>query len=400
LFVGGLAGAAQLIAGLVDLCGREEDQPVVRAGRYLGLAGALLSPVLLIADLRTPRRWYNMLRIWRRTSAMSIGAWTLTSFGAWSGLTAVAQALYARTGAPLYRRLARCCGVPAALAGGAMATYTGTLLAATSTPLWSAGRRLLPALFGASAATTATAALTLATQQTATAKSAARLRRLACLAGSAELALAMALERQWQQQGVAAPLRQQPTATAYRVGFYGLGVLTPLLLHGVHRLTPRRSRAVAALASVATLAGGFMLRSVLIAAGNASAQRPDDYFRFTQPRTASHAQPQPSPPPLAAQCQQAVDRLTQAMQEPPAGLGRDVDAVEQIVTRLRDGLIQRLRHAGAAPEATRWQAALARINAALSLIVGVEYPSAGIQRTALEQASATLAQVLTDRLLV
>jgi hypothetical protein len=251
-FVGGLAGAAQLIAGIADVCGHDDDQPVVRAGRYLGLAGILLSPVLLIADLRTHRGWYNMLRIFRRTSAMSIGAWTLTGFGLLSGVAAAAQALYART--------------------------------------------------------------------------------------------------------------------------------------------------VSTLASVATLAGGYMLRSVLISAGNASAQRPDDYFQFIQPHAA--IQPQQSPPTLAAQCQQAVDRLKQALHEPPSCLGKDVDAVEQIVTRLRDRLIHRLHHAGSSPEATRWQAALERINAALSLIVGVEYPIAGIRRSAIAQASATLAQVLTDRLLV
>jgi formate-dependent nitrite reductase membrane component NrfD len=399
-FVGGLAGAAQFIAGIADVYGHDDDQPVVRAGRYIGLTGIMLSPVLLIADLRTPRRWYNMLRIFRRTSAMSIGAWTLTGFGLLSGVAAAAQALYARTGSVAYRRVARYVGVPAALAGGAVTTYTGTLLAATSTPLWAAGSRLLPALFSVSAATTATAALSLVTQRTATSESATRLDNLALMAGGAELALATALDRQWQQQGVATPLRQQPTATAYRVGFYGLGMLTPLLLHGLHRLMQRRSRTVSTLAFVATLAGGYMLRSVLISAGNASAQRPDDYFQFIQPRAATQPQPQHSPPTLAAQCQQAVDRLKQALHEPPSCLGKDVDAVEQIVTQLRDRLIHRLRQTGSSPEATRWQTALERINAALSLIVGVEYPIAGIQRTAIAQASATLAQVLTDRLLV
>jgi len=132
-FVGGLAGAAQLIAGLADVCSHDDNQPVVRAGRYLGLAGVLLSPLLLIADLRTPGRWYNMLRIFRRTPSMSIGAWTLTGFGLLSGIAAAAQALYARTGVVACRRVARYIGVPAALAGGAVTTYTGTLLAATST---------------------------------------------------------------------------------------------------------------------------------------------------------------------------------------------------------------------------------------------------------------------------
>src|SRR5581483_12442973 len=47
LFVGGLAGAAQLIATLADLAGRRRDRALVRGGRYLALAGALLSPALL-----------------------------------------------------------------------------------------------------------------------------------------------------------------------------------------------------------------------------------------------------------------------------------------------------------------------------------------------------------------
>ena len=132
--------------------------------------------------------------------------------------------------------------------------------------------------------------------------------------------------------------------------------LPPLLLHIVHRLTQRRSRTMSTLASVATLVGGYMLRSVLISAGNASAQRPDDYFQFTQPRAA--IQPQQSSPTLIAQCQQAVDRLKQALHASPSGIGKDVDAVEQIVTRLRDELIHRLRHMDSFPEATRWQAAL------------------------------------------
>jgi hypothetical protein len=330
---------------------------------------------------------------------MSIGAWTLTGFGTLSGMTAVAQALYERTGAPLSRRLARYCGIPAALAGGAMATYTGTLLAASSTPLWSAGRRLLPALFGASAATTATAALSLATQHTATSDSAAR---LALSAGSAELALATALERQWQQQGVATPLQQAPTSTAYRVGFHGVGLVTPLLLHGVYLLTRQRSRTLSTLASVATIAGGYVLRAVLISAGNASAQRPDDYLQLTQPYDGSQAQPQqpPSLPALAARCQQAVDRLKQALHAPPSSIRKAVDEAEQMVAQLRDGVIQHVRQAGTSPAAPRWHTALERINAALSLIVGAEYPVAGIQRSTIEQAAETLAHVLTAGLLV
>ena len=125
LFVGGLAGAAQIIATLADLLGGRRDQATVRAGRYLALAGALASPVLLMADLHVKSRWYNMLRIFRRTSAMSIGSWTLAAFGTLSGLVAMLQ-----TGADLFglagpRRVARWLGLLAAGVGALMTVYTG-----------------------------------------------------------------------------------------------------------------------------------------------------------------------------------------------------------------------------------------------------------------------------------
>src|SRR5438067_6753480 len=62
LFTGGLAGAAQVLATIADLFGNRADRGVVRVGRYLALFGVLGSPVFLIKDLQTPRRWYNMLR--------------------------------------------------------------------------------------------------------------------------------------------------------------------------------------------------------------------------------------------------------------------------------------------------------------------------------------------------
>jgi hypothetical protein len=278
-----------------------------------------------------------------------------------------------------------------------MATYTGVLLAATSNPFWAASGRRLPALFGTSAMSTASAALSLATPADVTPASAARLERLACIAGSAELLLAMAADRHWQRQGVAAPLLQQPTATAYRLGFQGLGVLVPLLLHGLNLLRRRPARALSRLAAMATLAGGYILRSVLVAAGRASARRPADYFYFTQPRHDS--QPQSAPQPLAVQGQQAVEMLQQALHLSPPQLGNEVDDVERAVARLRDALIHHLRHDHMSAAVPRWRAALERINAALSLIVGVEYPAAGVQRSAIEQARDALAQVLADGLL-
>ena len=51
----------------------------------------MVGSALLIIDLHTPSRFYNMLRIFRPTSPMSIGSYVLTSFGALSACLAAAQ---------------------------------------------------------------------------------------------------------------------------------------------------------------------------------------------------------------------------------------------------------------------------------------------------------------------
>jgi hypothetical protein len=110
-----------------------------------------------------------------------------------------------------------------------------------------------------------------------------------------------------------------------------------------------------------------------------------------------------------ALCRDCVARLDDALRLPPLQLGQEVDVVEREVARLRDRLIDQLRRRPAGEAArrgspgdpedameTRRRAALDKVNAALSLIVGVEYPVEGIRRKALEQARDTLRQVLED----
>ena len=277
-FVGGLASAAQFIATVLDLVGGKEDRPVVRAGRYLAFLGALASPPLLIVDLETPKRWYNMLRIFRPTSPMSIGSWTLAAFGAFSGLVALGQAAEDLWGWVAGRWLARLSSLPAALAGGVVALYTGTLLAATNLPLWAGASPLLSSLFASSATSTAIAALTLAAIPHSTRR---RLNWLALIAGAAELFFAILVERDWRRHRVAAPLERWQMEPAWRIGVLGLGILSPLIMHGMEVLEERTSPRVSTLAALATLAGGFILRAVLVFGGNASARRPEDYLQQT-----------------------------------------------------------------------------------------------------------------------
>jgi hypothetical protein len=84
----------------------------------------------------------------------------------------------------------------------------------------------------------------------------------------------------------------------------------------------------------------------------------------------------------------SVALLDHALGLPPAQLGQEVDEAEREIAQLRDVLIAELR---AGQSAVREP--LDRVNAALSLLVGVEYPAAGIQRDALKQARDTLAAI-------
>ena len=113
IFIAGLSGGAQLIATAADLAGGQQDRGTVRRGRHIALLAVVFGPPLLIWDLHSPDRFYNMLRIFRRTSPMSIGTYVLSSFSLFSLATAMAQ-LFGWT------KVARITQLPAAVAGAGM----------------------------------------------------------------------------------------------------------------------------------------------------------------------------------------------------------------------------------------------------------------------------------------
>jgi formate-dependent nitrite reductase membrane component NrfD len=284
LFIGGLAGAAQVIATLANLLGGRSDRATVRAGRYVALGGALVSPVLLIADLHAKSRWFNMLRIFRPTSAMSIGSWTMAMFGALSGLVAAGQFSDDVLGAEAGRRTARWLGLPAAGAGAMMSVYTGTLLAATSTPLWAAGYRQLPPLFGATAMSTATAALMLLLRASgASTRAERRLTWIGMIGAISQLVITRSLDRQWRAAGLDRFVDRPAFKGVYRGGVVGLGMVLPLALQAVSLLSGGKLRWLMVPATLAALAGGYAERSLIVFAGNHSADDPDAYHRVTEP---------------------------------------------------------------------------------------------------------------------
>ena len=84
-----------------------------------------------------------------------------------------------------------------------------------------------------------------------------------------------------------------------------------------------------------------------------------------------------------------------ASEKPPAELSTMVDAVERDIVALRDVLIERVRHGTrAARDAPDAASLLEQLNIALSLVIGLEYPAAAVERELLGQARGLLQDVL------
>lgn len=285
-WLAGLAGSAQVLATVADLLGRPDLRGIVRQGRSLAAWLPVLGAGLLIADLHTPQRFYNMLRIFRKTSPMSIGTYVLSAFSASSML-----ALFAQTRG--HERLATASQLPAAAAGAGMSVYTGALLGATSTPLWSAQPQLLTGRFAASAFSTATAALAIGETLRGHHRNAAALDRATAVATLAEYAFGEAWERGLRARGVGGAL-DEPRVAAGRRAATQLGVWLPLACIAINELAPRRSRAVSLAGALGLLAGSMIMRATVVHAGNRSAQRPRDGFALTQGERTSTRDPRAS----------------------------------------------------------------------------------------------------------
>ncbi len=243
-FVGGAAGAAAVIGFAGQISGA--DAKLVRDARWIAAIGAALSAPLLIADLGRPERFLHMLRVFKPKSPMSVGAWTLTVFGATSAAAAVlsgGQAIQpVRT-----RRLA--CPPPgdvaaaaSALTGLVMTTYTGVLLGVTVIPVWTKHAHVLPIHFAASSLGAAAALLEICGNRQ------LAVRRLALTAALVETVMEAAIE--------------QPNMTARIAGAFAGPI--PLAI----RLLLGKSRKARQAAAVSALLGSILTRVAWVEAGS------------------------------------------------------------------------------------------------------------------------------------
>lgn len=288
IWLAGLAGAMQVLAALVLT--QASDAGAVRSvlvpARYGAVVAAGIGTVLLIADLKTPRRFLHMLRIYRPTSPMSFGSYVLVVFSAVSALAALLQLLADLGVAAAPRPLELGVQWTAAAVGLLMLTYTGPLLSATSTPLWAQSPRLLAAGFAAFSMAAGASALVLWSLATG-GPYGERLERVALLSLlAAWLCLILWLARLEAPRsktraaaGWAAPLLQGSAGAIMVFGVAGGGLVLPALMHLLQLYTAAPLAWASAVAAAGELAGSLLWRGALLLAGQDSARRTTDALR-------------------------------------------------------------------------------------------------------------------------
>lgn len=291
-FLGGLAGGAFVIATIANLLDSQRYRDVVRVGYYVALLAILPGPIFLIVDLGLPTRFLHMFLVAKPSTAigmdaitvgpfhvkpfspMNAGAWALLGFSFFAFLAALDVFLEHRGGRsiPALRLTA---GIIGTFFAFFIAAYPGVLLGATARPLF-INAHWLGVLFLAVGASTGAAAiaLILSLMGGAPRETLSRLMRFTAFALILEVvALVLFIVAVSGAGSVGlnkalAQLLSGPYSLTFWLGAVVVGLVAPLALQfagAIRRTTP----GMAALVSVLVLVGGFIVKYVIIAAGQA-----------------------------------------------------------------------------------------------------------------------------------
>jgi hypothetical protein len=270
-FVGGLAGASATLSAAARATG---NQALARRALFVAAAGVSASPYFLIKDLGRPRRFYNMMRVLKVTSPMSVGTWIVAAEGTTTGIAAACELF------GVLPRVRAAAHTVAGLLGPAMASYTGALVADSVVPIWHEGRRELPLVFAGSAAAAAGgvgAALT----PSAHARPA---RRLGIMGALTELAGQKLMERRMGEL-IAEPYRKGSG------GGYAKAAQVALLTGAAVMHVAGRTRVGAVVGGGLLATGSWCGRFSVFHAGKASASDPTHTSLPQKQRAAERGQP-------------------------------------------------------------------------------------------------------------
>jgi formate-dependent nitrite reductase membrane component NrfD len=254
-FFGGIAGGAYFTAAIADNFGGPRDGRVAKIGYLISLPLTAICGALLTADLGVPTRFLNMLRTFKFWDPMSIGAWAVGIFG----LFTLVSSILSFSGSDQTVSLRRKVGLVGIFFGFFLASYTGVLLSATAQPFWSQAR-LMGALFLASGASTGMAAISFVMFVSGASAGEGwgkvkKADRYSMVIELVILAVFLAL-----LGSAAKPITSGHLAPLFWGGLVGVGLVIPLLLD----VLGHRVKAVGAVAAVFVLAGGFVLRYVVL----------------------------------------------------------------------------------------------------------------------------------------
>ncbi|MBV9172879.1 MAG: polysulfide reductase NrfD [Chloroflexi bacterium] len=267
-FLGGITGGILFAASWLNVFGDAGDRPAARLGHLLALPLILVSAVFLIVDLGQPLRFWHMIfqserfpePILKPYSPMSLGSAILAVFGLVAFLFFADELLF-RGRILATNAVGKILSVIGALAGLALAGYTGALLNVSNVPVWN-NSPFISALFLFSGVSTGIALLLLVARRVphATLEKLSEADNYLMIFELITLILFLLT--------LAGAIRSRfvlgtPTAILFAFVIV-VGLLVPLALHFRPRMGGG-ARATA-IASVLVLIGGFVLRWAVLAA--------------------------------------------------------------------------------------------------------------------------------------
>src|SRR3954468_16241920 len=278
----GISSGCYVLATAAEFFGGKSYATFIRVARFVSLGTMMPCPPLLIKDLGRPELFLHMLRVFKPSSPMNLGAWALTGFGIPVTFLSLAYVpgivprpfRFLLTRMPT--RIGALFGLPPAFI---MMSYPGVLLSTTSTPLW-AQTRWLGALLASSSMVTSAAALALASAIHPFMDQRAR-DAMRSIEKAAHICEAGALAGYLYQAGaVGRPLTHGTQARKFWIGAVGCGLVLPWVIHRAQGKKARRGPTI--VSALLTLAGGLALKWSIVHAGHQSALDPADNRRVTK----------------------------------------------------------------------------------------------------------------------
>lgn len=258
-YVGGVAGGSAVLAAFA--AGKRRLRTLASWCRFFAFAGSTVGPALLTWDLGKMTRFFNMLRVIRPSSPMSIGSWALAG----TGMLSTLSLLEGKRSTPGIAGYGTACG------GIILAGYTGVLLGNTANPLWQEKRVVLPVLFTASAVASTAGLLEMLPLNKHEEKV---VQRFGLIGKVGEAACMIAMERSTRENEDAVSAVKQG-----RGGTLWTAAKVTLVAGVAVSLVPGRSPAKRMLGGALTTVGALCLRFALMETGKAAAREPQATVR-------------------------------------------------------------------------------------------------------------------------